>query len=152
MDSISGSPEKPRNHSEEARWGAGIYRSVCNKGQVAGTEEVWAHWNHFFDMHLSYQGQYPEFSQTSSPGDLDQLKPGGGCICRWQGHPLFYTLHYSLGLSQIAIWNTFSKREGEISVYMIKMRGRCMQPYTHFTKFVAGSLKVTTSQKEQTSP
>ena len=54
--------------------------------------------------------------------------------------------------SQMTVKYTAPKRQGEIiSVYMIKVRGRCTQPCTHFTK-VAGLVKVTNSYKQQTSP
>ena len=57
--------------------GTRIYRSFSNKNQVVGTSKdycslnktrylklmsfvrVWAHWNHSFDMHLSYLGPIP---------------------------------------------------------------------------------------------
>ena len=61
-DSISGSLKKPLGGVEG---GGRIYKNLCNKGQVAGTKEVLAHGNHLLDMHLHYQGQYPEFSQPA---------------------------------------------------------------------------------------
>ena len=96
-------------------------------------------------MHLSYQGQYAEFFYLLEAHwlTLGGLTLGGGCICSWLLHLLFCPLNYSLG----------GKRQGEIiSVYVIKVSGRCMQSCTYFTKFVAGLVKATTGHKEQTPP
>ena len=80
-------------------------------------------------MHLHYQGQYPEFSQPI-------------------GLTGSHTWRHSLSLT--TDWAEIPPKEekggGEYQ-NMIKVRGRCMQ-HTHFTKFVADLLKVTTSHKE----
>ena len=73
-DSISGSPEKALGGGEAGSWD----RSFCNKGKVVGTKglqitrftenqflwenvRVWAYWNLFFDIHLSYGPVFVSF-------------------------------------------------------------------------------------------
>ena len=40
--------------------------------------EVWAHWNHSFDIHLSYLGQHSVFSHPESPQKLWQVAAVAG--------------------------------------------------------------------------
>lgn len=116
-----------RNHSKEVRRDLGYIGIFCNKGQVAGTKEVWTQWSHSFDTHLCHGA-----GLLCLPSSL-----GGGCICRWLWHSLFCPLNYSPGWVVFQIAVKYPQRDREVtSAYMIKAMGEVHAAMHTFYKSV----------------
>ena len=116
--------------SERLLWrgkgGARVYRSFCDKDQVAGTSKdycsfkktrylkfknlvlfyvwegarLWAHWNQAFDAHLSYLGPASCSFRSQVPSGLTVWAAAVAC---WLWHSLFTEMTGSIFHSQSAV-------------------------------------------------